>query len=118
MKLDISIPEERKKYLKNLLEQYHKEIFTGKTRLEKILVRVVKEQKELGRELKVFDLGCGAGYISRAIACLEHQVVGIDQNLSIIGYAQSTTPEELPLRYYSISAEAVKDNFLSKALRF
>ena len=63
------------------------------------------------KKINIIDIGCGAGYISRAIASLGHSVVGIDQNPSVIVYAQSITPRELEVEYYPIPAQEVRNKF-------
>ena len=45
-------------------------------RFKKIISKIIEFENEKKRKLNIIDIGCGAGYISRAIAWLGHSVVG------------------------------------------
>jgi len=92
-------------------KEYISGTFNSRYKIKKIISKIIEFENEKKRKLNIIDIGCGAGYISRAIAWLGHSVVGIDQNSSVIEYAYSITPRELNVEYYSIPAELVQEKF-------
>jgi len=86
MKISQKIIDLEPAYLKHT--DYH--LFPGGRKRLRVIVQICEaKSKELGRKLKVIDVGCGHGSNSFPVASLGHEVLGIDVSKEAIDFAIS-----------------------------
>jgi 2-polyprenyl-3-methyl-5-hydroxy-6-metoxy-1,4-benzoquinol methylase len=89
MRDDINIVELEKEYLRHT--DYH--LFSGgRKRLREIVRLCEQKSRQLGRRLKVLDIGCGNGSNSLPVASLGHYLLGIDISSESVEYANDRNP--------------------------
>ena len=69
-------------------------------------------ERKLGANKTILDIGCGAGFLTNALACVGHSVVGIDQSANSLKIA-SDHDKTKKVRF--IQADALNLPFLSES---
>lgn len=74
----------------------HREIFLNPTILD--LIESVKDKR-------VMDAGCGEGYLSRMLAGLGANIIGVDYSENMLKIANERTSEELGIQFFHENCE-------------